>query len=202
MKAGEGIQFCTVEGCDNRHNAKGYCAMHYMRVKKTGSTAAPAPRPSKAELFWAAVDKSGECWTWTGATNRGGYGAFSIGMKDGKRRIDRAHRVSYKLTHGPIPEGVHIDHMCHTKSCVRPDHLRATTNKENLENRAGLTKTNTSGFHGVSWSKASKKWHAYASHNGKRITAGYFSDINHAAQAALELRNDLYTHNDIDRRAS
>lgn len=201
-KKGDGIQICTVEGCEKSHNAKGMCAMHYQRLKNAGSFDAPQPRPSTAERFWNLVDKSGTCWTWTGTTNRGGYGSFSLGMKDGKRRTDRAHRVAYRLTHGEIPNGMHVDHMCHTKSCVRPDHLRAVTNKQNLENRAGLVKHNTSGVHGVSWSKKRKKWHAYATHHGEHITVGFFNDLEEAAQAALDKRIELYTHNDIDRRAA
>jgi hypothetical protein len=199
---GDGIQVCTVEGCEKTHNAKGMCAMHYMRLKKTGNLDDPKPRPSTSERFWKLVDKSGECWTWTGALNRGGYGNFALGIIEGKRRYDRAHRMSYKLTHGEIPDGMYIDHMCHTKACVRPDHLRAVTNKENLENRAGLTKANTSGVHGVSWSKKRNKWHAYAAHHGQRITVGFYDDLEEAGRAALEKRLELYTHNDIDRRAA
>lgn len=76
--------------------------------------------------FWDKVDQSGECWVWT-ATKRRGYGRFYL---DGKPR--QAHRVSYELANGPIPEGLVIDHLCRNKTCVRPAHLRATTQQINV----------------------------------------------------------------------
>jgi hypothetical protein len=43
-----------------------------------------------------------------------------------------AHRVSYELVKGPIPEGLHLDHLCRTPLCVNPDHLEPVTHRENL----------------------------------------------------------------------
>lgn len=72
------------------------------------------------------------CWLWFGATNGIGYGKLSIGHSG---RI-YAHRASYELANGPIPEGLHLDHKCRTPSCINPDHLEAVTNAENT--RRGL----------------------------------------------------------------
>lgn len=55
-----------------------------------------------------------------------GYGLFAM---DYKSRL--AHRVSYELSIGPIPQGLVIDHLCHNKACVRPSHLEAVTHSEN-----------------------------------------------------------------------
>ena len=76
--------------------------------------------------FWSFVDKSGECWVWTG-WNNGRYPGFSVG-----RTKLYAHRFSYELHKGPIPEGAVIDHTCRNKMCVNPAHLEAVTNQENV----------------------------------------------------------------------
>lgn len=78
--------------------------------------------------FWAKVDKSGECWLWRGHTSVGGYGDFAVW----KNRHYGAHRLAYELLVGPIPDGLHIDHLCRVRNCVNPAHLEPVTCKENL----------------------------------------------------------------------
>lgn len=152
------------------------------------------------ERFWSKVAKADGCWLWTDKIDWTGYGKIRIGGRAG--RPHQAHRVSYELNVGDIPDGLHIDHVCHNKACVNPDHLRLTTNKQNVENRGGLRTDNTSGYQGVMWDKRDKKWRAYANHNGRYYSAGYHATKEEAAAAALELRNDLFTHNDLDRQAA
>lgn len=50
----------------------------------------------------------------------------------GTKTNARAHRYAYELAYGPIAEGLVIDHLCRNKPCVRPDHLEAVTNAENI----------------------------------------------------------------------
>jgi len=80
--------------------------------------------------FWAKVDKSSGsgCWLWTGRLNRSGYGQ----MFDGPS----AHRVSYEIAKGLIPDGLELDHLCCTPACVNPDHLEPVTRDENARRRA------------------------------------------------------------------
>ena len=66
------------------------------------------------------------CWLWFGAANQGGYGVVRA---HGKSYL--AHRLSHELFKGPIPTGLHIDHLCRTPACVNPDHIEAVTCGEN-----------------------------------------------------------------------
>lgn len=79
--------------------------------------------------FWTSFDKepNTECWNWTGYLAKDGYGYFSF-----RGKWLRAHRVSYILLHGGIPEGLELDHLCRNPACVYPNHLEAVTHRENI----------------------------------------------------------------------
>jgi hypothetical protein len=79
------------------------------------------------ERFWPKVDKSGDCWEWTGSRYNTGYGMFWI-----KPRCQSAHRFSWELHFGPIPNGLFVLHTCDTRHCIRPDHLFLGTQKDNV----------------------------------------------------------------------
>jgi endogenous inhibitor of DNA gyrase (YacG/DUF329 family) len=85
---------------------------------------------SRANRFWVKVDRSGDCWLWRGSKGSDGYGILQTG---GLKQ--RAHRVSYELTYGPIAEEACVLHRCDTPLCVRPDHLFLGTRPENMADK-------------------------------------------------------------------
>ncbi len=84
------------------------------------------------ERFWDKVDKNGVCWLFLGSNNGVGYGELRV---KGKKLY--AHRISYEIHKGAIPDGLVIDHLCSQPNCVNPKHLEAVTFIENVRRGMG-----------------------------------------------------------------
>lgn len=88
------------------------------------------PLPDRIRSFQANADPDG-CWLWPGCTSDG----YGRGYASNKGRKVTVHRFAYELLVGPIPDGLHIDHLCRNPRCFNPAHLEPVTPKEN--NRRG-----------------------------------------------------------------
>ncbi len=81
--------------------------------------------------FFSKIKKTKKCWGWTGTKHQFGYGSFSF-----KSKKINAHRFSYIVHCGPIPNGMCVLHKCDIPECVNPDHLFLGTQKDNMEDMA------------------------------------------------------------------
>lgn len=102
-----------------------FCRGHYLKLYPLTKG---YRRPPIEERFWKHVDKSGDCWTWTGSVSGNGYGAIRYNGKQ-----TGAHRVAWILAYGDIPNGMVVRHSCDNPLCVRIDHLSLGTVVENSQ---------------------------------------------------------------------
>lgn len=181
---------CKIDSCTRPVKAKGMCNQHYMRAWHNGDPLSGGrERVSGATLserLAAGVDKSGgpdACWPWTGSSNGKGYGQTWDGDLD---RMVYTHRLAYELANGPIPDGLYVDHMCHSRRCCNPGHLRVATPGQNMQNRAGANRDSTLGIRGVipSWGK----YQAQYILDGQTYIVGRYDTVDEAERAVRAAR--------------
>lgn len=123
-------EVCRLPDCGRPVDARGLCHTHYERWRRTGTTADPVKELSDPAVRFAAKVRveTGGCHIWTGSQDDRGYGLFRVN----RRRVVRAHIFAYEQAHGPVPDGLELDHFaCDRTSCVNPNHVRPATTREN-----------------------------------------------------------------------
>lgn len=195
-------KICAFDPCDKPRDARSrsnWCGGHKaQRCRGKEMTVIP-PKMTQSERFWSKVAKTDTCWNWIGTGNQYGYGMFKTGGRTAPSIT--SHRFAYEQLIGPIPEGKLLDHICHNKACVNPSHLRPVNPKQNNENRGVVNKNNKStGVRGVTISRG--KFVGQITHNRQYYNLGRFDSLAEAEAAVIDKRNELFTHNDLDRLAA
>ncbi len=116
--------------------------------------------------FWPKVDKrsDSECWPWIASRNRYGYGTFGVGSSSGGvMSVAKAHRVSWELHNGQIPDGLYVCHGCDNPPCVNPAHLFLGTAHDNFDDMRSKAR----GSRGSGHSAAVKRGRRHSPPGGK-----------------------------------
>lgn len=118
---------CRVPGCEYPFYGEGFCRKHFTRLRRGKNPFDKSRQETslseRIENNIARVPESG-CWLWLATINNKGYGRI-----DGKY----AHRVSFELKNGKIPNGLFVLHSCDVSCCVNPNHLRLGSQKDNTQ---------------------------------------------------------------------
>ena len=146
----------------------------------------PYARSTPVERFGTKVDRDGpvpgcdpslgRCHVWIGARSRTGYGYLRVGD-----RSVRAHRFAWEHVHGPVPDGLELDHLCRNRACVRVSHLEMVERAENLRRgrvARGVRRLPCS-VDGCSKTAHARGWcpmHYQRQRRGSRSWAAYLAD--------------------------
>lgn len=120
---------CKINGCRIDVRKRGFCNKHYSQARRSGKMV-NLPKVSPEQLFLEKINKpsDSECWEWAGHLMVNGYGQLTAGARQWT-----AHRFSYTMHKGKIPDGLIIRHSCHNRKCVNPDHLSTGTMQDNSD---------------------------------------------------------------------
>jgi len=154
-------------------------------------------KPSETDIknFWKKVKKTPGCWLWTASlVSKNGYGKFHFKLTGKTYRNISAHRASYTINTGPIPDKLFVLHRCDVKHCVRPDHLFLGTQQDNVRDCVSKGRWNPGRYH--AFKTHCPQGHPYSitnTHNVNRKIKGVETGkTNRRCRTCAKLRARIY----------
>lgn len=195
--------FCSVDNCDSKHYANGYCQRHYQQIKIHGKIITLVKRtPYDPNEF--IIDKN-ICWIilynargeeiakakidvkyydqikeYKWRLHKKKYAVTTLYDLNNQPYIGFLHQAIIQLSGQKVPDGFEIDHKDTDRLNCLEENLRICTHTQNLKNQ-GIRCDSTSGYKGVSWNTQRKKFEAYIMENYKKIHLGFFDIADDAA---------------------
>jgi DNA-binding XRE family transcriptional regulator len=130
-------KICSLENCERKHKAKGWCNLHYRRFLRHGDPTKSLKNTGSDPLyFWQTIKITSDitkCWEWNGCPYNNGYGATYF-LIEGKR-CKLAHRVAYYLFYNHNPSKLEVCHSCDNPKCCNPHHLFLGTHASNMTDK-------------------------------------------------------------------
>lgn len=176
---------CLISGCSNKSVARGWCSKHWQRWRRHGDPTALVNHSNPWDAIKMRSEWQGNCLIWQGGKTLQGYGIIKV-----KQKSHRLHRYVYERVHGPIPDSMMIDHICHRTDCINIYHLRLATAAQNSSYLSDALDGSESGRRNVYSSRG--KWRVRIEKGGKAYSFGTYETIEEAAEVAEQARKDLF----------
>lgn len=146
---------CSEPDCDRKPVARGMCNSHWVKWRRSTGSDFQSLYGDPVANFWKKLTPgdADACWPWEGNIEPSGYGTFQT-THEGVR-FTKAHRFAYHVMIGPVPDGMDLDHTCHTndsnchlgndcphRACCNPRHLEPVTEMTNIHRSRGPSGVN------------------------------------------------------------
>lgn len=141
-------RFCGL-GCWHKFNARRMASFNDSRFQWSKATEEEKRERIRMQLEKFAIRKEG-CWGWSGYKDKDGYALINTGSNGKGYHERRAHRISWELINGKIPDGKMILHSCDNPICTNPDHLFSGNNQTNSDDKLEKERGNRGSKHGLS----------------------------------------------------
>lgn len=191
-------KICSVENCDCKHYAKGYCQKHYTQFRKYGHVL-ERTRFDVNEII--EYDDYAEIVLYDKDNNEVARAMIDLEYVDVVKDYKWYSKSEGYVCNSKIgylhqfimnpSEGMVVDHINRNPLDNRRENLRICTQHENTMNKS-IRCSNTSGVSGVNWSKQNNKWLARIQVDGKHIYLGYYNTLEEAAEVRRQAEIEYF----------